>query len=56
MNILYVNATISRDSRTERLACYTLNKLDGDIKEVDLTHENIPHLNMETLEHRTSLV
>ena len=37
MNILYVNATISRDSRTERLAKYALSKLAGDIKEVNLT-------------------
>ena len=36
MNILYINACVRKDSRTNELAQYTLKKLQGDIKEINL--------------------
>lgn len=56
MNILYINATIKPNSRTNRLAQRVLGKLDGHIKEIVLTEENIPPLDFATLEHRTSMI
>ena len=38
--ILYINACVRRDSRTERLAEALLQKLDGEVQQVRL--ENIP--------------
>ena len=58
MNILYIDASVRPDSRTQRLAHYFLDGFDHtktDIKELKLTNECIPPLTMESLEHRTSL-
>ena len=38
--ILYINACVRRDSRTERLAEALLQKLDGEVQQLRL--ENIP--------------
>lgn len=52
--ILYINACVRRESRTERLAKALLEKL-GEYKEIKLTEENIRPLNTESLEKRTEL-
>lgn len=58
MNILYIDASVRPDSRTQRLTQYFLENLNSDkfnIKKIKLTNECIPPLTMESLEHRTSL-
>ena len=55
-NILYINACIRQNSRTDELAKYLLNKLKGNIEEVNLSMENIPLLTNDILEKRTSLI
>lgn len=57
MNILYVDATLYENSRTKILGEYFLEKLGSghQVKKVRLADENIPPLNLETLEHRTNL-
>lgn len=54
--ILFINACVRKDSRTKRLADYLLNRLDGEIKEINLEKENILPLNNETLDLRTRLI
>ena len=58
MNILYIDATVRPDSRTQRLGQYFVNGLDHskyNIKELKLSEESIPPLTFESLEHRTKL-
>ena len=55
-NILYVNATMREDSRTDELAKYFLRRLDGNIAELKLTRENISFLNEKTLIERTDIL
>lgn len=55
-NILYINACVRQNSRTDELAKYLLNKLKGSIEEVNLSTENIPLLTNEILEKRTFLI
>lgn len=58
MNILYVDASVRPDSRTQRLSHYFLDGLDRakvSIKELDLSKECIPPLTFESLQHRTEL-
>ena len=40
-NILFVNACVRPQSRTKLLAKYVLEKLDGEIQELDLEKEDI---------------
>lgn len=54
--ILYINACIRRESRTEILAKYLLSKLEGQIEEVNLQREAIPALNGEALAYRQKLL
>lgn len=54
--ILFINACVRKESRTKRLADYLLNKLNGEIKEINLEEENILPLNNETLDFRTNLI
>ena len=54
--ILFINACVRKESRTKRLADYLLNKLDGEIKEINLEKENIQPLTRETLDLRTNLI
>ena len=56
MNILYINACVRKDSRTNELAQYTLKKLQGDIKEINLNTEKIPPLYQEQLNLRDDLI
>ena len=57
MNILYVDASLYEDSRTKSLADYFLSKLGSEhnVKKIKLTEENIPPLDIETLERRTNM-
>lgn len=58
MNILYIDASVRPDSRTQRLAHYFLDGLNHneyEIKELKLSKECIPPLNFESLTHRTQL-
>ena len=54
--ILFINACVRKDSRTKRIADFLLNKLNGEIKEINLEKENIRPLNNETLDFRTKLI
>ena len=56
MNILYINACARKNSRTNELAQYALNKLQGDIEEINLDFEKITPLYKEQLELRDSLI
>ena len=56
MNILYINACVRKDSRTNELAQYTLKKLQGDIKEINLNTEKISPLYQEQLNLRDDLI
>lgn len=51
-NILFVNACVRPESRTHILAQHVLEKLDGEITEVDLEKEEIPPLNLKSLQLR----
>ena len=54
--ILYINACTRPNSKTNELAKYLLNKLNGKTEEVNLSVENIPILTNELLEKRTALI
>ena len=56
MNILYINACVRKESRTNELAQYTLSKLQGNIEEINLDFEKISPLYKEQLELRDSLI
>ena len=56
MNILYVNACVRKDSRTNELGQYALSKLQGNIEEINLDFEKIAPLYKEQLELRDSLL
>lgn len=51
---LFINACVRPQSRTRMLAQHVLDKIGGDIQEVDLTIENIKSLDLEGLEIRDS--
>ena len=56
MDILYINACVRTDSRTNELAQYALAKLQGDVKEINLDSEKISPLYKNQLELRDSLI
>ena len=56
MKTLFVNACVRPDSRTMILAEHVLDKIGGDIEEVNLERENIQPLNYETMEQREKLI
>ena len=56
MNILHINACVREDSRTKELAQYTLNKLQGNVEEINLDFEKIEPLYKERLNLRDSLL
>ena len=56
MNILYINACVRKNSRTNELAQYVLSKLQGKIKEINLNTKKIMPLSKEQLELRDSLL
>lgn len=55
-NILYVNATVRKESRTDELARYLLKGLQGEVTELKLEDENIKPLNEETLAERIEIL
>ena len=53
--ILYINSCVREESRTNKLAKYLLDKLYGNIEEVNLNKENIRPLNSSLLKKRDKL-
>lgn len=51
--ILYINASVRPESRTNTLAKYAISKLTGELEEVNLEKENINPLTNQMLEART---
>ena len=56
MNILYINACVRKISRTNELAQFALNKLAGNIEEINLGGEKIFPLYKQRLELRDDLI
>ena len=56
MNILYLNACVRKDSRTNELAQFALSKLQCNVDEINLNFEKITPLYKEQLELRDSLI
>ena len=54
--ILYINACVREDSRTDRIARALLTKLGGDVEELCLPDLDIHPLDEETLNKRTQLI
>ncbi len=54
--ILYINCCVREESRTNKLAHAVLQKLGGEIVELNLYEENLRHLDRETLAVRTALI
>ena len=55
MKILYINACVRKESRTNKLAKYLLDKLDGNIKEINLDKDNIKPIDSKLLKLRDEL-
>lgn len=55
-NILYVNATIRKESRTNELAKYLLKQMEGNITEIHLEEEYLNPLNRIRLSERESAI
>lgn len=55
-NILFINACVRPESRTMQLAGYILDKLGGQVTEVNLEREQIQPLNRERLEERDAVL
>ena len=53
--ILYINACVREESRTDRLAKKLLDKL-GEYTELKLSEENLKPLDKDTLEYRSELI
>ena len=56
MNILYINACVRKDSRTNKLAQYALSKLQGEAIEINLNSEKIAPLYQDRLSLRDDLI
>lgn len=50
--ILYVNACVRPESRTDYLARHLLSKIEGQVEELKLQEERIPALDLKQLEYR----
>ena len=55
-NILYVNATVRKESRTDELSRHVLKQMKGNITEIKLDKEKIEPLNEITLKERNSII
>ncbi len=53
--ILFINACVRPESRTRRLAQHVLDRMDGEITEVNPGKESIEPLNLERLQLRSAL-
>lgn len=51
-NILYINACVRTESRTDALARFLLSRLSGNVEEVKIFDEELPMLDLQTLSHR----
>ena len=56
MKILYINACVRDESRTNDLAQYALSKIEGEIEEINLNNEQIKPLSKDSLKLRDSLI
>ncbi len=56
MKILYVNACIRKESRTKTLADYLIGKLNGEIKEINLSKTYLSYIDEEFLKKRQSYI
>lgn len=56
MRILLVNACVRQDSRTKILTDYLLDKLSGEVREVNLAQSNLKPLDEATLIRRSELI
>ena len=56
MEILYINACVRNESRTNRLAKSYLQKMQGNVTELNLTNEMIKPLDQGLLEKRNQFV
>lgn len=56
MKTLFVNACVRKESRTLELAKYLLNRLEGEVTQINLQQENIEPLKEETLAKREELL
>lgn len=54
--ILFINACVRPQSRTLELAKWVLDRLSGEVEEVNLERENIQPLNWERLDRRLGLL
>ena len=55
-NILYINSAVRAESRTNELAKYLLEKLEGNITELKLEDENLKPLNGKSLAERDFII
>ena len=54
--VLYINACVRKESRTDRIAECLLEKLGGEYEEVKLSERNLKPLSEEMLVKRTQLI
>lgn len=54
--ILLINACVRPESRTKRLTQHVMERLNGNVEEIDLAQENIQPLNYETMQQRDKLL
>ena len=54
--ILYINSTVRKNSRTDRLARFLLSALKDEVIELKLEDEKLEPLNKETLAERDELI
>ena len=52
MKTLFINACVRPQSRTMELAKYTLDKIGGEVEELNLEKENIQPLDLKRMEQR----
>ena len=56
MKLLYINACVGKESRTNRLADYLVSKLGCEVKEVELVKSNLQPMNEERLKERFGFI
>jgi len=52
MSVLFINACVRKDSRTKKLADYLIDRLGGEVTEINLQSENILPLDRDRLHLR----
>ena len=56
MNVLFINACVRKESRTKILADYLLQKIDGEVTEINLNRDLPSPFNEEMLIKRNALI